>query len=219
MQRKENQKEKQFKFWLKGKTLACIDWANVYRWKDALGWAVDPRKLYSYLGSYPELKSNLRFYFGTDKHPKSKKFLQDMEATGYKVVTKEVKYVPVTLDKSHFKALIFGLKETITKLKGLDPKDIEGILNVLSGEVLRRKCDFDVEVTMDAMKDADKFEGLILFGGDGDYAPILKWYLEQGKQVIVVAPRGKLGKEIVELINEHIYICFASRLQPFISQK
>jgi len=47
--------EKVFK--LRGKTLAIIDWANVYRWFKTLKWEIKPTKLYNYL---KKLSSNLR---------------------------------------------------------------------------------------------------------------------------------------------------------------
>lgn len=82
--------EKIFK--LKGKTTVFIDWANVYNWKKSLKREVDPKKLYKYLNSYKEIEK-IRFYFGKDKHPKSKAFLKNMKAVGYEVVTKPVKYM------------------------------------------------------------------------------------------------------------------------------
>lgn len=77
---------------LKGKTVVFIDWANVYNWKKSLKREVDPKKLYKYLSSYKEIEK-IRFYFGKDKHKKSRKFLRDMRKVGYKVTTKPVKYI------------------------------------------------------------------------------------------------------------------------------
>jgi hypothetical protein len=50
-------------FKLKGKTIVLIDWANVYGWFKKLKWEIDPKRLYDYLKSYPEI-IDIRFYFG-----------------------------------------------------------------------------------------------------------------------------------------------------------
>lgn len=77
---------------LKGKTAVFIDWANVYGWRKSLKREVDPEKVYKYLSSYKEIK-RISLYFGTDKHPKSKSFLQKVKKIGYRLVTKPVKYI------------------------------------------------------------------------------------------------------------------------------
>lgn len=78
-------------------------------------------------------------------------------------------------------------------------------------KIYRRKCDFDMEVCIDAHKKiADGFESFVFFTGDGDYEPLYKLLIELKKQVIVVYTKGHLGREIwdmksgifkVELIN------------------
>lgn len=80
---------------LRGKTTVYIDWANVHGWTKSLKREVNPKKLFKYLKSYKEVKK-IQFYFGTDKHPKSKNFLLRIKKIGYKVVTKPVKYILVT---------------------------------------------------------------------------------------------------------------------------
>lgn len=71
-----------------------IDWANVYGWIKSLGRDIDPEKLFKYLKSY-KLIEQINFYFGEDKHPKSKQFLKDIKKIGYKLITKPVKYIPI----------------------------------------------------------------------------------------------------------------------------
>lgn len=80
-----------------------VDWANVYGWKKSLKREVSPKKLFKYLKTYKEVK-NLNFYFGTDKHPKSKQFIKDVKQIGYSVSTKPVKYITViNEEKQRFK--------------------------------------------------------------------------------------------------------------------
>lgn len=83
-----------FKLRLNGKTAIFIDWANVYGWKQSLKKEVNPQKLYEYLKTYKKIE-NIYFYYGTDKHPKSKQLLSKAKRLGYLVVTKPVKYILV----------------------------------------------------------------------------------------------------------------------------
>lgn len=208
-------KMKKLLFKLKGKTLVLIDWANVYGWHESLAWKISPRKLYSHFKRYKEIEE-IRFYFGKDRHRKSKEFLQKVRRMGFTVVSKDVKYVPVTLDKSHFRKLFEGIRENFVQLK-LTKDQQEKLLEIIGRTVFRRKCDFDVEVTMDVQRLIDKFDALILFSGDGDYAPVLKYCLKGGKQVIVVFASGHLGKEIRNLEEERIFLCPVNRLKENIS--
>lgn len=198
-------------FRLKGKTLVIIDWANVYGWQKSLDWRVSPRKLYSYLRRYKEIEE-IRFYFGTDKHKKSIKFLQEVRQIGFTVVSKNVKYVPVTLDKSHFRKLIDAFRQNFTQLR-LTKKQQEKLLEIIGQTVLRRKCDFDVEITMDVQRLIDDFESMVFFSGDGDYASIVKYCLKKDKQVIVVFAAGHLGREIRKLEKGKIFLCSVNKLR------
>ena len=87
--------EKQYKkLILRGKAIAFIDWANVYGWEKSLKHSIDSRKIFNYLKSYSEI-TDIRLYFGEDEHPKSKKFLNDSEQIGYKIIKKSVKHILV----------------------------------------------------------------------------------------------------------------------------
>lgn len=72
-------------------------------------------------------------------------------------------------------------------------------------KILRRKCDFDMEVCIDVHKALrDEVESFVFFTGDGDYEPLYKMLIGLWKQVIVVYAHGHLGKEIYQ-INRGIY--------------
>lgn len=188
----------QFRFRLRGKTEVFIDWANVYGWVNRLNREVDPRKLYRYLKSYPEI-GDLFFYYGLDKHPKSKQFLKKVKQIGFTVVTKEVKYIPVSIDTSHFKHVAKEIKESLNTIKHLKTEDIKNILQILNRKVLRRKCDFDMEIALDCFENLDEYESYIFFSGDGDFATLYKRLIEAKKQVIVVYAPGHIGREIWEI--------------------
>lgn len=191
--------EEKFRLKLKGKTCVFVDWANVYGWTKSLRKEVDPKKLYRYLKQYPQVQE-INFYSGADKHPKSKEFLRRIKEIGFHIISKEVKYIPVSLDSSHFKNLSQEIKNSLASIENLKAKDIEKILQILSRSVLRRKCDFDMEISIDthqAMK--NDFESFLFFSGDGDFAPLYKLLINLHKQVIVIFTHGHMGKEVYQI--------------------
>lgn len=270
-----------FKFKLKGKTFVIIDWANVYGWfsdptsKTYLGWEVDPKKLFTYLKSYPNI-TDINFYFGVESNkPKSVAFKEEIENIGYSHKSKEVKWVPAVLETTaHFKVLVHQLFDVLDNVKntnsavsnrlydlvkrleevlesghGMSPTGepsytffdeeqvraiyelIEGLdsdlrkLNIditelqasLKEPVQRRKCDFDVEISRDVYNSLEKFETIIIFSGDGDYAALAEDLISKGKKVIVVFARGHKGKEY-EDFKAGLFLCSASKLKQFIAK-
>lgn len=197
---------------LRDKTAVFIDWANVYGWTKSLKREVDPKKLYKYLKLFKEVRE-VNFYSGKDIHPKSKKFLDEIRKIGFVVVSKEVKYIPVSLSSSHFKDLTRELKESLKSINDLKAADIEIILKILSKKVLRRKCDFDMEISIDAHKAIkNNFESFLFFSGDGDFAPLYKLLISLRKQVIVIFAHGHMGKEIFQ-IKKGVFTKAVDRLE------
>lgn len=112
--------QKQFKFKLSGKTLAIIDWANVYGWFSDLGWEIKPKKLFDYLSGYSEI-TDKRFYFGVEQGKQWSENLQkEISAIGFNLISKNVKHVPVSLEKSHFKKIVKNLFDVLDKIKSVN---------------------------------------------------------------------------------------------------
>lgn len=152
---------------IKGKAVVFIDWANVHGWEKNLKKDISIEKLFLYLSGHKEVKI-IGFYFGTDTNEKSTSFLKKAAETGYKIITKPVKYI----------------------LAG----EIDG------QKIYLRKCDFDMEVCIDAHKMlGDGFESFVFFTGDGDYAPLYQMLISLRKQVIVIYTSGHLGREIWDI--------------------
>ena len=144
MEKQDTQKEKVLR--LKGKTLVAVDWANVYGWHTSLGWEVDTEKLFKYMNSYPEVFEQ-RFYHGVEKgKPWSCKIKDDAEKAGFKIVTKDVKWVPVLLEKSHFKEVVKELFDVLDSIQNTN-SDISTRLYELRERVEERlsarEPDFD----------------------------------------------------------------------------
>jgi len=218
-------KEEKFKFKLKGKTLVCIDWANVYGWQENLDWKISADKLIEYLLSYKEI-FKVNFYFGTDITKESQDFISSLQKKEEKeerfsVITKEVKYVPVDLDRSYLKSRINNIKKTILAMdlrkQNIDGSHVKELENLLSQPLRRRKCDFDIEIALDVFRNLENFDSFILFSGDGDYKPLVQYCIENKKQAIIVAQPGSLGKEY-RIIPLGLYICNVRKLRDFISK-
>ncbi len=79
-------------------------------------------------------------------------------------------------------------------------------------KVFRRKCDFDMEISIDvheAIKDS--YRSYIFFSGDGDFEPLYKLLINNNKQAIVIYAHGHLGKEVWN-IKKGIYKKAVDRL-------
>lgn len=84
-----------------------------------------------------------------------------------------------------------GYHVTTKPVKYIQVAEVDG------QKIYRRKCDFDMEICIDAHKAlSESFDGFIFFSGDGDFEPLYRLLINQGKQVVVVYASGHLGREI-----------------------
>ena len=204
-------------FKLKGKTLVIIDWANVYGWFKKLKWEISPKKLYDYLKNYPEI-FDIRFYFGVERgNRKSEEFQKQIKDIGYNLISKQVKWVPVSLETSHFKSLIKELLNFLGGVKNINPEILNNVYKLAQKTIFRRKCDFDCEISLDFLNNSDSFDGVILFSGDGDYAVIVNELIKRRKQIIVVFAKGCKGREY-EDFKKGLYLCSVKKLKKQISR-
>lgn len=65
--------------------------------------------------------------------------------------------------------------------------------------ILKRKCDFDLEIGLDCFESLDKYDSFIFLSGDGDFETLYQRLIIRNKQVIVVYQPGHLGREIWEM--------------------
>jgi hypothetical protein len=156
-----NQAGEKFRFGLRGRTLVMIDWANVHGWfsrpqsKSYLGWKVDPRRLFEYLGTYTEV-GDKRLYHGIEYGDKrSENFGVDISATGFTFITKEVKWAPVYLnEEGHFRVVVKKLFDVLDSIK-VTNSDISTKLYELRIKVKswleNQEPDFDVDDLIDKL--------------------------------------------------------------------
>jgi len=81
-----------------------------------------------------------------------------------------------------------------SKLKSVD-QNISTFKEESKKPIYRTKCDFDAEIARDLILEIDKYENLILFSGDGDFASTVKYLIEERqKRIFVIYPEGSFGE-------------------------
>ncbi len=67
-----------------------------------------------------------------------------------------------------------------------------------------KKADWDVGITVDAIRLSPSLDTIILVSGDGDYIPLIEYLRNQGKQVEVVAFGPTASTRLVEAADDFI---------------
>ena len=79
-----------------------------------------------------------------------------------------------------------------------------------------RKANFDVEIAVDALEMADKFDTLVLFSGDSDFDYLIKILRNKNKKVIVISTKYHIAKELITSGNKYVDL---KKLRVFIERK
>ena len=66
------------------------------------------------------------------------------------------------------------------------------------------KCNFDVEIAMDAIIKLDKYDTIVLFSGDSDFGTLLGYLKSKGKKIIVVSTRDRMSTELESVADKFI---------------
>jgi len=159
----------------KDRNLVIVDFANVDRWQDSLGWPVGIKKLGQLVRNVAKGKQFLRrFYYGLDFGSKEKSTLllpwsktiyTQASYSGFEVVTRRVKYIP---DHNYSTGFI-------------------------------KKCNLDIEMVVDLLKEEINYDTVLIFSGDGDLAYALEYIHKKfGKTIYVFGARDHVGKELID---------------------
>ena len=156
---------------------------------------------------------------------RSNKRIEEFKAIGFDVISKDVKIFRTSLtDLSKFKYIIKDLQKDIEaikqnlsrnlKLPGIIGEDnvdelklqIEKITKVCSKKIKNRKCDFDVDIVVNIIRNIENFDTFVIFSGDGDYASAVEYFLEKGKNIAMISLEKELGREFNKIpssVNFH----------------
>jgi len=205
-----------------------IDFANVIGWQNKLGWHVDLKRLKQFLGSFDTVRE-IKFYSGTlmgDK--KSEEFMREAGECGYRVVTKPVKIMRISIDVSSISSESPEILKQFIRAPLLQKLNIETIkvLNVKLKELNRqgimwledRKCNFDVEIGRDMLMDyaGNQVENFVLWSGDSDFADPVKQLLSAGKRVVLFATVRRVASELSELRQNGLFVFDIQKIRDFI---
>jgi uncharacterized LabA/DUF88 family protein len=165
-----------------GKVYSFIDFANANKWfqDDTQDWnnkllqsgqnlAVDLDKLKKFSDI---ISDKTRLYYGED--PKNKKSL------GFTYLIRKIfgKRNVVTKDLQKIKHYIGSGEDSLSRAIMTDMKNKRYI------EI--RKCNFDVEISVDAIKMMKYYNTFCIFSGDDDFVYLNNFLKKRGKKIIIV---------------------------------
>ena len=67
-----------------------------------------------------------------------------------------------------------------------------------------KKADWDVGLTVDAIRLASSLDAIVIVSGDGDYLPLVEYLQSMGKQVEVVAFGDTSSSKLIEAVDDFI---------------
>ena len=191
--------------WIKAETsvFAYLDLTNMFHWQDTLGWKFRIEDTVGQLLSFPNMKE-VKVYYGLNERDKknSEAFHNRIKKAGAILKTKPMKFLVKDIDEG-----MFFQRKTLTLFDGEVKRKINELIDELhkTGIVIEEpKCNFDVEMAMDILDDADKLTAIMLFSGDSDLLGPLERLKVKGKKVGVVGVRGKVAAELHEIKDKYI---------------
>lgn len=84
-------------------------------------------------------------------------------------------------------------------------KPVSRVYDNTSGQ-FKHKCNFDVELTIDAIDNIDNYDVFSLISGDGDFEKLVKYLKSKFKKTIIIAPKDRLSINLKKAANITINI-------------
>jgi len=120
---------------------------------------------------------------------------------------------------------IFGKSRVFTKpiqkiRHYLSPTDVVGARRVVNSDasgsfIVIPKCNFDVEISVDAIRLMDSYDTLCLLSSDADFVGLVRYLKSKGKKVILVKG-GRIQGALAELADVKVN---AQDIKQYISKK
>lgn len=216
-----------------GKTRIYIDYANVYHWAKKLKWNLDTKRLKQLLNSFSNIEE-VGMYQGTlVGDVGSERFIESCRKNNYKVVTKPVKIMNISIDVSSIpkdSPLVLNnfIKHNLIKqfkietIEYLNDQLLE-INNAGKTHLEVKKCNFDVEIGRDMLLDFERngTETFVLWSGDSDFAEPVEQLINDGKKVVIFATARRISVELSQTkapifdINKiRDFICMPKQISP-----
>jgi len=163
------------------RTIVIVDFGNAEKWKNSLGWDIGIKELANLVKNFSYGKQFLRrFYYGAD-------YGENEKSTDLVIWSKSI------LEKANMNR--FEVIEKRVKYIR-NPNNIYGF---------DKKCDLDVEMTIDLIRERDNYDNIVLFSGDGDLICAIKYLKEiYKKSCFVFGARGHVGREVYDANKDGI---------------
>lgn len=164
----------------KDHTIVIVDYGNVEKWKHSLGWKIGIRELAQLAKCFSGKQFLRRFYYGSDYGFSEKSVLLDPWSAG-------------VLNSSRNNNL-----EVVTKR-------VKYIRDSANKYGYSKKCDLDVEMVVDLIKERECYDTIILFSGDGDLMCGVRYLKEEfNKNCMVFGARDHIGREVFDAKKEGV---------------
>jgi uncharacterized LabA/DUF88 family protein len=182
---------------------AYLDLANMFHWQEVLGWRFRIEDVIKQLFTSQNIKE-IKVYYGFNERDRinSEVFHNRIKKAGAILKTKPIKFIKKTVNEA-----LFFKKPTLTLFDdGIKKKIYELIKMIQESNIVieEPKCNFDVEITLDMMDDAEKITGVILFSGDSDLSAPLERLKVKGKRIYIVGVRGMVSAELHRIKDMYI---------------
>ncbi len=171
------------------KALILIDDSNLYYGNIKYGWEIDYKKLFDWIHrSFNVLEI---YFFGG-------------------VISKNA-FFSIHPNKTleDFNKEKEGRKQFFKFLKGVGynvkSKPVSCLYDNTKGEY-KRKCNFDVEITIIAVDRLDSYKELVLCSGDGDFIKLLKYVKGKHKKTTIMTHKDRLNNDLKKTANRVIYL-------------
>ena len=182
---------------------AYLDLTNMFHWQNVLGWKFRIEDVIGQLFTFQNIKE-IKVYYGKNERDlkNSEAFHNRIKKTGAILKAKPMKFIPKTIEES-----MFFQRKTLTLFDDGIKNKIQELITELqkSGIVIEEpKCNFDVEMAMDILDDADKLTAVMIFSGDSDLKEPLERFKVKGKRIGVVGVRGNVATELHAIKDKYI---------------
>jgi len=191
--------------WINKETsiFAYLDLTNMFHWQDVLGWRFRIEDIIKQLFTFQNIKE-VKVYYGLNPRDKenSEAFHNRIKKTGAILKTKPMKFIPKTIEEG-----MFFQRKTLTLFDDGVKKKIWALIDELqkSGILIEeQKCNFDVEMAMNMLDDAEKLTAILLFSGDSDLLEPLQRLKVKGKKIGIVGVRGRVAGELHSIKDKYI---------------
>jgi len=174
---------------LKKKAHIFIDASNIHYYLVKAGWRIDWHK---FKALFESLYETPVFYYYEGIPSKAQYFdIHPSHSLNHFIKAKK--------DKINYFKLLRSISFKVRH------KPVGRVYDNTAGQ-FKHKCNFDVELTIDALDGMDRYDIFVLFSGDGDFLKLIKYLKGKQKKTVVIAPSERLSDNLEKAANQVVYL-------------